>query len=105
MAPGFIDVHQHCLEPYVYRLMVRDGRTTIMDLVIGAFGEKVDEWYKRREGSTPINYGVAVAHEFARAAVLDGFGDWKYLNTPDALRSRKKEGWSKTRPGLAGRSG
>jgi len=52
VAPGFIDGHQHCLEPYAYRLMVRDGRTTIMDLEIGAFGEKVDEWYKRREGNS-----------------------------------------------------
>jgi len=100
VAPGFIDGHQHCLEPYAYRLMVRDGRTTIMDLEIGAFGEKVDEWYKRREGNSPINFGVSVAHEFARAAVLDGFKDWKYLYTPDAIKSRVKEGWSKTRPTL-----
>jgi len=100
VAPGFIDGHQHCQEPYAYRLMVRDGRTTIMDLEIGAFGEKVDEWYTRRGGNSPINFGVAVAHEFARAAVLDGFKDWKYLYTPDAIRSRAKEGWSKTRPTL-----
>jgi hypothetical protein len=101
VAPGFIDGHQHCLEPYAYRLMVRDGRTTTMDLEIGAFGEKVDEWYKRREGNSPINFGVATAHEFARADVLDGFTDWKYLYTPDAIRSRaKNEGWSKTRPTL-----
>jgi len=92
VAPGFINGHQHCQEPYAYRLMVRDGRTTIMDLEIGAFGEKVDEWYMRRTGNSPINFGVAVAHEFARAAVLDGFKDWKYLYTPDAIRSRVKEG-------------
>ncbi len=100
VAPGFIDGHQHCIEPYAYRLMVRDGRTTIMDLEIGAFGEKLADWYERREGNSPINFGVAVAHEFARAAVLDGFNDWKYLYTPDAIRSRTSEGWSKTRPTL-----
>ena len=100
VAPGFIDGHQHCVEPYAYRLMVRDGRTTIMDLEIGAFGDKLDEWYKRREGNSPINYGAAVAHEFARAAVLDGFKDWKYLYTPDAFYSRISDGWSKTRPTL-----
>ncbi len=101
VAPGFIDGHQHCLEPYAYRLMVRDGRTTIMDLELGAFGEKVHEWYKRREGKSPINFGITVAHEFARAAVLDGFNDWKYLYTPDAIRSRAtKQGWSRTRPTL-----
>ena len=100
VAPGFIDGHQHCIEPYAYRLMVRDGRTTIMDLEFGAYGPKLDEWYKQREGNAPINFGVAVSHEFARAAVLDGFKDWKYFYTPDALRSRVKQGWSKTRPNL-----
>jgi len=100
VAPGFVDGHQHCQEPYAYRLMVRDGRTTIMDLEIGAYGEKLEEWYKRREGNSPINYGVAVAHELARAAVLDGFKDWQYLYTPDAINSRKNDGWSKTRPTL-----
>jgi hypothetical protein len=101
VAPGFIDGHQHCLEPYAYRFMLRDGRTTIMDLEIGAHGPKLNEWYKKHEGNSSINYGVAVAHEFARAEVLDGFTDWKYLYTPDAVNSRKKEeGWSKTRPTL-----
>ena len=100
VAPGFIDGHQHGIEPYAYRNMLRDGRTTVMDLEIGAHGPKLDEWYKRREGNSPINFGIAVAHEFARAAVLDGFNDWKYLYTPDALYTREKDGWSKTRPDL-----
>jgi hypothetical protein len=100
VAPGFIDGHQHCLEPYAYRLMLRDGRTTILDLEIGAHGPKLDEFYKAREGKAPLNFGVAVAHEFARAEVLDGFTDWKYLNTPDAVNSRKSMGWTKTRPNL-----
>ena len=100
VAPGFIDGHQHCIEPYAYRLMLRDGRTTIMDLEIGAHGPKLNEWYKRREGKAPLNFGVSVAHEFARAEILDGFKDWKYLYTPDAIKSRVKQGWSKTRPTL-----
>ena len=101
VAPGFIDGHQHCIEPYQYRLMLRDGRTTLLDTEIGAHGPKLDEWYKRREGKAPVNFGVAVAHEFARAEVLDGFKDWKHLYTPDAAQSRStKEGWSKTRPTL-----
>jgi len=101
VAPGFIDGHQHCMEPYQYRLMLRDGRTTLLDTEIGAHGPRLDEWYKRRQGKAPLNYGVAVAHEFARAEVLDGFTDWKYLYTPDAGKSRSgKEGWSKTRPTL-----
>jgi len=100
VAPGFIDGHQHCIEPYIYRLMLRDGRTTILDLELGAYGPKLDEWYKRHEGKTPLNFGVAVAHEFARAAVLDGFDGWEYLYSPDAIKSRVKQGWSKTRPNL-----
>jgi len=101
VAPGFIDGHQHCIEPYQYRLMLRDGRTTLLDTEIGAHGPKLDEWYKRREGKAPVNFGAAVAHEFARAEVLDGFTDWKYFYTPDAGQSRAtKEGWSKTRPNL-----
>ena len=59
VAPGFIDGHQHCIEPYAYRLMLRDGRTTIMDLEIGAHGPKLNEWYKRREGNSPLNFGVS----------------------------------------------
>ena len=80
--------------------MLRDGRTTIIDLELGAYGPKLDQWYKRREGKSPLNYGVSVAHEFARAGVLDGFKDWKYLYSPDAIKSRVKQGWSKTRPNL-----
>ena len=100
VAPGFIDGHQHCIEPYAYRSMLRDGRTTIMDMEIGAHGPMLNEWYKRREGNAQVNFGAAVAHEFARAEILDGFKDWKYLYTPDAIRSRVKQGWSKTRPTL-----
>jgi cytosine/adenosine deaminase-related metal-dependent hydrolase len=100
VAPGFIDGHQHCIEPYAYRLMLRDGRTTIMDLEIGAYGPNVDKFYTSRQGNAPVNFGVSVAHEFARAAVLDGFSDWKYFYTPDAVKSRVKQGWSATRPTL-----
>jgi cytosine/adenosine deaminase-related metal-dependent hydrolase len=101
VAPGFIDGHVHGIEPYLYRIMLRDGRTTVLDLEIGGHGPKLGEWYKRHEGNTPVNYGLAVAHEFARAEVLDGFKDWKYLYTPDAGQTRAtKDGWSMTRPTL-----
>ncbi len=100
VAPGFIDGHQHSIEPYTYRSMLRDGRTTIMDLELGAHGPKINEWYKRREGNAPLNFGVAVSHEFARSEILDGYKDWKYLYSPDAIKSRIKQGWSKTRPTL-----
>ena len=80
--------------------MLRDGRTTILDLEVGAHGPKVAEFYAKREGTAPLNYGVAVAHEFARAEALDGFKDWKYLYTPDAIEARKNDGWTKKRPNL-----
>ena len=100
VAPGFIDGHQHNLELYAKRLMVRDGRTTVLDLEVGAPGEKIDDFYKRHEGNSPINFGVAVAHEFARASVLDGFTEWKTFTTNDAIFTRKNNGWTKTRPTL-----
>ncbi|WP_206080451.1 amidohydrolase family protein [Mangrovimonas sp. CR14] len=101
VAPGFIDSHQHCIMPYAYRLMVRDGRTTIMDLEVGAPGSKVDAFYKGREGKSPINFGVSVSHEFVRAAVLDGIDKWQTFHTPDMRLTRGgSEGWSKTRPTL-----
>ncbi|MEZ5199672.1 MAG: hypothetical protein R2764_25810, partial [Bacteroidales bacterium] len=100
VAPGFIDGHQHCILPYIYPMMLRDGRTTIMDLEIGTPGPKIDEFYKSHEGKSPINFGVSVSHEFARAAVLDGFNDWKYLHTPDVVASRVKQGWARTKPNL-----
>ncbi len=100
VAPGFIDGHQHSIKPYQYRLMVRDGRTTLMDMEIGVHGPKMDEWYKQREGNASVNFGVVVSHEMARAEVLDGFTDWKSFDAIDFLRSRVKQGWSKTRPNL-----
>jgi len=100
VAPGFIDGQQHELEPYAHRLMIRDGRTTIMDLEAGSPPHKVDDWYKKMEGKSIINFGVCAGHEFARAAVLDGFDDWKSLNTHDFLLTRKGSQWSVARPTL-----
>lgn len=100
VAPGFIDGQQHDLKVYGHRLMIRDGRTTIMDLELGAAPHKIDDWYKKFEGKSIINYGITASHEFARAAVLDGFDDWKFYDVHDAIESRKKQGWSVTRPTL-----
>ncbi len=79
-------------ESNLYRLMLRDGRTTMLDMEIGAHGPKLNEWYMRREGQSQLNYGVAVAHEFARAEVLDGFRDWKYLYTHNQVLALIDEG-------------
>jgi hypothetical protein len=100
VAPGFIDDQQHGLENYGHRLMVRDGRTTIMDLELGGAPQTIGEFYEKFEGNSAINYGIAASHELARATILDGFTDFEHYTALDALEARKNSGWSVTRPSL-----
>jgi len=72
VAPGFIDAHLHGVTPIAYKLALRDGLTTAMDLEFGTLGTRVDDWYTERAGSTQVNYGTASSHELARSLVLDG---------------------------------
>lgn len=99
VAPGFIDTHYHWPRLMGNKLALRDGRTTVMDLEMGTLGTKVNDWYAARAGQTPLNFGCASCHEFARAFVLDGITT---TDTPEALNHRgsKKSGWSSTRPTL-----
>jgi hypothetical protein len=93
VAPGFIDTHFHWTRPLGYKLALRDGVTTAMDLEAGAFGPKVGEWYDMHKGKSQVNYGTASGHEFARAEVLDGFADG--LDAPASiLKGRAGKGWS-----------
>ncbi len=98
VAPGFIDTHWHYDRPWSNKLALRDGRTTVLDLEIGTHGPYIDQWYKEREGKNQVNYGQAVGHEFARAAVLDGFEGAQDVRT--AVESRKGDGWCCQRPTL-----
>ena len=98
VAPGFIDTHWHYDRPWSNKLALRDGRTTVLDLEIGTHGPYVDQWYQEREGKNQVNYGQAVGHEFARAAVLDGFEGAQDVRT--AVESRKGDGWCCQRPTL-----
>lgn len=101
VVPGFIDAQLHEVETHGHRLMIRDGRTTIMDLEVGSPPTKIDEFYKKFAGNSILNYGTCVSHEFARAEVLDGFDDWKHLTAHDGVVSRKfGQEWSLTRPNL-----
>ena len=72
VAPGFIDTHLHGTSVMAYKLVLRDGVTSAMDLEEGALGSYMDQWYKEREGKTQLNFGVASSHELARSLVLDG---------------------------------
>ena len=99
VAPGFIDTHWHSDRPWTNKLALRDGRTTALDLEIGTHGPYVDRWYAEHEGKNQTNFGQAVAHEFARSEVLDGFKGAQ--DTPSAVRSRTVgTGWSSKRPNL-----
>ncbi len=98
VAPGFIDTHWHYDRPWSNKLALRDGRTTVLDLEIGTHGPYIDQWYKARKGQNQVNYGQAVGHEFARAAVLDGFKGAQDVRT--AVESRKGDAWCCKRPDL-----
>jgi N-acyl-D-glutamate deacylase len=98
VAPGFIDTHWHTDRPWTNKLALRDGRTTALDLEIGTHGPYIDQWYKAREGKNQVNYGQAVAHEFARAEALDGFKGAQDLYS--AIESRKGDGWCCRKPTL-----
>ncbi len=101
VAPGFIDTHFHFQMPIGYSLGLRDGLTSSMDFEMGCAGSYMADWYKAREGVTQANYGCAVSHEFARAMFIDGSdGDYLKDGPVAALETRKKTGWSATRPTL-----
>ncbi len=101
VAPGFIDTHFHFQKPIGYSLGIRDGLTSSLDFEMGCAGSYIADWYEARKGVTQANYGIAVSHEFARAMVIDGSkGDYLQDGPIAALETRKKTGWSVTRPTL-----
>ena len=70
VSPGFIDTHHHSAgNLFGVKLGLRDGITTPLDLEVGAL--HAEAYYAEREGKWPVNYGMAVSHEFSRMRVLD----------------------------------
>ena len=70
VAPGFIDVHSHGQDAFAYKLKLRDGVTTVMEIEAGAY--PVEDYYNTFKGKAQVNYGASVSHVFARIAVMDG---------------------------------
>ncbi|MGR5468075.1 aminoacylase [Vibrio astriarenae] len=95
VAPGFIDTHWHWPRELGYKLGLRDGMTSAMDLEIGCAGTAVEKWYQDREGVTQMNYGCGVSHELARALVMDGHSAEELYDTISVLKTRGgTRGWS-----------
>jgi cytosine/adenosine deaminase-related metal-dependent hydrolase len=93
VAAGFIDTHFHWTRPLGYKLALRDGVTTAMDLEVGVYGPQLGDWYNMHKGKSQMNYGTASGHEFARAAVMDGYT--KGLDAPSSIvEGRAGKGWS-----------
>lgn len=70
VTAGFIDTHHHGAgNLWGAKVGLRDGITTPMDLELGAIN--TEAWYAEREGQWPVNYGMAVSHEFNRMKVMD----------------------------------
>jgi N-acyl-D-aspartate/D-glutamate deacylase len=68
VAPGFIDMHEHGQQEESYRLMVRDGVTSALELEVGT--ADVPAWYAARENGQLVNYGVSIGHVQVRMRVL-----------------------------------
>jgi hypothetical protein len=95
VAPGFIDQHRHGVTPMAYKLALRDGVTTAMDLEFGTLGTRIDDWYAQRENRAQLNYGTGSSHELARALVLD---EIEALDVTEASASRRGARWAEGRP-------
>src|SRR3954463_13691990 len=68
VAPGFIDLHEHGQQEESYRMMVRDGVTTALELEVGV--PDVAKFYADHAAGQIVNYGAAVGHIGARMKVL-----------------------------------
>ena len=101
VAPGFIDTHFHWQAPLGYKIGLRDGLTSSMDIEEGCAGITLGAWYAERIGKTAVNFGCASSHELARAIVLDKLTDEDVNQGPmSALKTRLNKGWSSTQPTL-----
>ena len=68
VAPGFIDLHQHAVNPEDLVLKAQDGVTLVAEMEVGT--ADVDTWYAAREGKMPVHFAVSVGHIPSRMAVM-----------------------------------
>jgi N-acyl-D-aspartate/D-glutamate deacylase len=68
IAPGFIDLHQHAMNPDDVVLKAQDGVTMAAELEVGV--ADVDAWYAAREGRMAIHHAVSVGHIPCRMQVM-----------------------------------
>jgi N-acyl-D-aspartate/D-glutamate deacylase len=72
VSPGFIDLHQHRINPENNAFKARDGVTTSLEMEVGAW--PIVPWYAEREGHSLINFGATVGHIPALMAELHDSG-------------------------------
>src|SRR3954453_11647382 len=82
VAPGFINLHWHGVDPHSDTYQAMDGITAPFELEVGV--ADVDRWYDERAGRMPIHYGVAVGHAPVRMRVMHDSGE--LLPSGDAAR-------------------
>ncbi len=70
VSPGFIDLHTHVNDAATYRLAAQQGVTTALELEIGS--PDVAAFYDARRGRSPINFGTAASHPWARVRAFGG---------------------------------
>jgi len=59
VAPGFIDLHQHGINPENWRYKAMDGVTTALELEAGAY--PLREWYAALDGNALVNFGASAS--------------------------------------------
>jgi N-acyl-D-aspartate/D-glutamate deacylase len=68
VAPGFIDLHEHGQQEDSYRMMVRDGVTSALELEVGT--PDIAKFYADRAAGQIVNFGASIGHIGARMKVL-----------------------------------
>ncbi len=72
VAPGFIDIHQHRINPENFAFKARDGVTSALEMEVGV--SPVPPWYAERAGHSLINFGATVGHIPALMAAMHDSG-------------------------------